>query len=65
MNWSWLVIAFSAVFVGLSGRFEMSSSEAGVFRVDRLTGEVVRCYVPRGEAKVLLVCGKEPVKDNP
>lgn len=55
MNKGLLVLAASVVFLALSGRYGLSSSDAGIFRIDRLTGEVMRCGV-EGDDYSKVVC---------
>lgn len=61
-----VAIAGALVFLALSGRYELSSSSdesgGGVFRIDRLSGEVTRCVYSAQDAvgRLRLVCGEVP-----
>ena len=59
------VIAFCVcvsclVFLALSGRYEVAASEHGVYRVDRLTGDVTRCVKATPDPSTKLICGEIP-----
>lgn len=56
MRWELLVIAVAVVINGLLGRYEMSAGSVGVFKVDRLTGKVERCYSMK-EGTGFILCG--------
>lgn len=49
MRWELLAVAAAVVFLGMSGRYDLTVSDNGAFRVDRLTGDVEQCFrAPEG-----------------
>ena len=61
-----LAISLALVFLALSGRYELTSSSGesggGMFRIDRLSGEVTQCVYSSLDVagRLRLVCGEVP-----
>ena len=53
-----VTIALSILVAGSFGRYELVAGSYGLFRVDRLTGEVVRCG-NGAEGSAVVVCANQ------
>lgn len=62
LGWSVAALSLSVVFLGFAGRYELAVSTEGVFRGDRLTGEITRCAPssPGRAGAFQWVCGTLP-----
>ena len=60
MKYAVLAVALAVVFHAFTGRYGVAVAEAGIFRIDQLTGDVVRCFNATDTRPVRLVCGVAP-----
>lgn len=49
-------MAAAVVFLGLSGRYELTASNSGAFRIDRLTGDIHQCFKAPENGTVEIKC---------